>query len=251
MGMSYSSGFVFKSKGSKHWRMAIDQTDEDGATKRLVRTSSVPCGPDTVRDDGTVKQNARGKATAEQALRTWRDELVAKSSEGVWSETAFHEYAKDYVAKKERMRSVSHTTVLGYTGMLRQLNGTRLGRSPISRITADMITEFIEGMLEDGLSTTTVNKTHVFLKSVCRDKLQGAAGAPPRNPRRTAARGCSQFRSPEHLRGDNEPPGEARLVPISHGVVLLFHGEELVARDLLHSYDECFITEDFLYSWHH
>ena len=180
MGVTYSNGFVFKSKRSKHWRMAVDRVDEDGTTKRLLKTSTVPCSPDTKHDDGSVKQNARGKALAEQALRAWRDELVAKADDRVWSEAQFYEYAKEYVSKKERTKSVSHQTATGYSAILKQLNGTRLGRCRISHITADIISEFMEELLENGLSTTTANKAHVFLKSVCREAVR--RGDLPGNP---------------------------------------------------------------------
>ena len=166
MGKSYGNGFVFKTKRSAHWGMAIPWTDEMGKKGRVTKTTRVACHPDRVGPDGSVKPDNRGKTMAEQALRAWHDELVRGVEDGVGSSTPFYSYAKNYVGEKRRLMSVTAMTANGYESMLRQLLGTELGECPIRDVSPDMIRDFEAQLLEDGLSPVTVNKTHVLLERV-------------------------------------------------------------------------------------
>ena len=180
MGKSYGNGFVFKTKRSAHWGMAIPWTDEMGKKGRVTKTTRVACHPDRVGPDGSVKPDNRGKTMAEQALRAWHDELVRGVEDGVGSSMPFYSYAKNYVGEKRRLMSVTAMTANGYESMLRQLLGTELGECPIRDVSPDMIRDFEAQLLEDGLSPVTVNKTHVLLKSVCREAVRSDELA--RNP---------------------------------------------------------------------
>lgn len=172
MGRLYGTGFVFKTKRSTHWVMAIPWTDEMGKKGRLTKTTKVACHPDKVGPDGALRPDNRGKSMAEQALRAWHDELVRSVEDGVSSSTPFHSYAKNYVSEKRRLKSVTANTADGYETVLRQLLGTELGECPIRDVSPDMIRDFEAQLLEDGLSPVTVNKTHVLLKSVCREAVR-------------------------------------------------------------------------------
>lgn len=81
MKRTYGNGFVYKTKRSKHWSMAISWTDADGKRHRETKTTNVPCYPDKVGQDGTTRPDNRGKTTAEQSLRVWRDELVREAAD--------------------------------------------------------------------------------------------------------------------------------------------------------------------------
>lgn len=172
MGKTYGNGFVFKAKRSAHWCMAVPWTDEKGRKGRDTKTSRVDCYPDKVGPDGTIKPDNRGKTLAEQALRAWRDELVRDTEDGAGSSTPLYDYAKSYVGEKRRLESVSDNTAYGYELVIKQLLGTELGACPITDVSPDMIRDFEAQMLGDGLSSVTVNKMHVLLKSVCKDAVR-------------------------------------------------------------------------------
>ena len=172
MGKTYGNGFVFKAKRSTHWCMAVPWTDEDGRKGRATKASGVECHPDKVSPDGSTKIDNRGKSMAEQALRAWRDELIRNTDDGVGTSTQFYSYARNYVGEKRRLKSVSASTADGYDIILKQLLGTELGNCPIKDVCPEMIRDFEAQLLEDGLSSVTVNKTHVLLKSVCRSAVR-------------------------------------------------------------------------------
>lgn len=168
----YGKGFVYKTDKSKHWTMAIPWTDEDGQRHRLTKTSSVPCFPDKVMKSGEVRSDNRGKTTAEQALSLWRDELVRTAGECVGSAAPLYEYARDYIGEKSRLQSIADVTAHGYEAILKLIMGTELANTPLRDVTPDMIRDVEATLLQDGLSTNTVNKAHVLLKSVCREAVR-------------------------------------------------------------------------------
>jgi len=172
MAKTYGNGFVFKTKRSAHWSMAIPWTDETGRKGRATKVSSVACYPDKVNPDGTTKQDNRGKTLAEQALRVWRDELVRNTEEGVSTSTPLYSFTKSYIEEKRRLKTVNYNTAYGYEIIAKQLLGTELGSCPITDVTPDMIRDFEAQLLEDGLSSVTVNKVHVLLKSVCKEAVR-------------------------------------------------------------------------------
>lgn len=172
MARTYSNGFVFKNKRATHWMIAVPWKNETGKTGRVTKTTSVACYRDKANPDGSTSPDNRGKTTAEQALRVWRDELIREAGDDVGTLTPFHSYAKHYVGEKRRLKSVSASTADGYDIILKQLLGTELGSCPLKDVSPDMIRDFEAQLLEDGLSPVTVNKTHVLLKSVCREAVR-------------------------------------------------------------------------------
>lgn len=107
---------------SKHggkWRAVINWQGEDGRQHRLTKTTGVRCYPDRVDEaTGEVTPDNRGRASAETALRRWRDELVASEEERSRLEeascdTTFAEYAELHVMRKEPSRAVSSSSSSG------------------------------------------------------------------------------------------------------------------------------------------
>lgn len=80
MRRAYTQGFVSKHGGK--WRAVVNWQGEDGRQHRLTKTTGVRCYPDRVDEaTGEVTPDNRGRASAETALRRWRDELVASEEE--------------------------------------------------------------------------------------------------------------------------------------------------------------------------
>lgn len=115
MRRAYTQGFVSKHGGK--WRAVVNWQGEDGRQHRLTKTTGVRRYPDRVDEaTGEVTPDNRGRASAETALRRWRDELVASEEERSRLEeascdTTFAEYAELYVMRKELSRSVRPVTI--------------------------------------------------------------------------------------------------------------------------------------------
>ncbi|MBR3328491.1 MAG: hypothetical protein IKG22_14345 [Atopobiaceae bacterium] len=99
--------------------------------RRIHRSTGVRCYPDKTDADGkVVKQDNRGKGAAEDSLRKWFDELIAK--EVVEPETprydaTLYDYAKEYFD----LLHVKEGTRSGYRAALSHLIGTEAGNTKL------------------------------------------------------------------------------------------------------------------------
>lgn len=170
MRRAYTQGFVSKHGGK--WRAAVNWQGEDGRQHRLTKTTGVRCYPDRVDEEtGEVTPDNRGRASAETALRRWRDELVASEEERSCLEeascdTTFAEYAELYVMRKELSRAVRPVTIRGYRSHISKIRGTEIGDARLRDVTPKLIVAWEQGMAADGLSSTTLSHIHVFAKQV-------------------------------------------------------------------------------------
>ena len=170
MRRAYTQGFVSKHGGK--WRAVINWQGEDGKQHRLTRTTGVRCYPDKVDErTGEVTPDNRGKASAETALRQWRDELVAAEEERSRLEeascdTTFAEYAELYVMRKELSQAVRPVTIRGYRSHISKIRGTEIGDSRLRDVTPKLIVAWEQDMASEGLSSTTLSHIHVFAKQV-------------------------------------------------------------------------------------
>lgn len=76
------------------------------------------------------------------------------------------------MGEKRRLQAITARTADGYETELKRLLGTELGNCPLVDVNPQMIRDFEAALIEDGLSPVTVNKTHVLLKSVCREAVR-------------------------------------------------------------------------------
>lgn len=170
MRRAYTQGFVSKHGGK--WRAVINWQGEDGKQHRLTRTTGVRCYPDKVDErTGEVTPDNRGKASAETALRRWRDELVAAEDErsrleNASCDTTFVEYAELYVMRKELSQAVRPVTIRGYRSHISKIRGTEIGDSRLRDVTPKLIVAWEQDMAAEGLSSTTLSHIHVFAKQV-------------------------------------------------------------------------------------
>lgn len=170
MRRAYTRGFVSKHGGK--WRAVINWQGEDGRQHRLTKTTGVRCYPDRVDEKtGEVTPDNRGKASAETALRQWRDELVAAERERSRLEeascdTTFVEYAELYVMRKELSQAVRPVTIRGYRSLISKIRGTEIGDSRLCDVTPKLIVAWEQDMATEGLSGTTLSHIHVFAKQV-------------------------------------------------------------------------------------
>lgn len=171
MKRSYSQGSLEKHNG--YWRGVLSWQDEGGRQRRITKSTGVKCHPDKVdRKSGRKVPDNRGKATAEMALRQWRDSLIEVEAQRARTEEAscnstFAEYADLYIRHKEMSRTVKAVTIKGYRTYLRKLLVTEIGDTRITELTPKMITAWEQALAADQISTTTLSHIHVFAKQVC------------------------------------------------------------------------------------
>lgn len=171
MKRNYSQGSLEKHNG--YWRGVLSWQDENGKQRRITKSTGVKCHPDKIdRKSGRRVPDNRGKATAEMALREWRDGLIEAEAQRVRVEEAschstFAEYADLYIRHKEMSETVKAVTIKGYRTYLRKILGTEIGDAKISELSPKMITAWEQALAADQISATTLSHIHVFAKQVC------------------------------------------------------------------------------------
>lgn len=86
------------------------------------------------------------------------------------------EYCERYIG----FLHVKPSTMTGYRGGLRKMQGTPMGEKPLRKVTVDDIRQWEQGMREDGLSETTIGYYHALLAQVM--KSASLEGKIDRNP---------------------------------------------------------------------
>ena len=192
----YTNGSVIKRRGK--WQGQLKYRKEPGgrlyAITKMLTVDNDPNGepikayPD--KPDGT--RDNRGRATAERALRAWRDELVdaERRAEQVSEDARIAEeaerkrvtiadYVDRYIDKCEAMSSIEASTVKDYRTTAKLIRA-EFGSTAVQDLTRAMVESF-EVKLTRGealqldntdaprkpLKPATVGKVHRLLKMVC------------------------------------------------------------------------------------
>lgn len=179
----YTTGFVSKYQG--HWRLGVDEVDEDGARRRRTKLTKIPC---------SAEGNA-GRQSAMTALRIWREGLVAEAEDEAareaeaakWraSEASVYDYTADYLSR----HNCKSSTMDGYLATAASLRDTPLGAMRLQDVRSRDVEEWEQALLDRGLSTTTVAGKHACLAMVIK------YASPPVTLRRTPWASCALQRN--------------------------------------------------------
>ncbi len=120
MGKNYTTGSVRKHGGK--WQAVISYRDETGKVCKVAKSTGVDC-------DG--KSN-RGKATAEDFLRRWRDQLVRDEEKRLTlgSTSTLMEHVDSFITTREGNKKVEETTLATYRTHRARLLGSPLANNP-------------------------------------------------------------------------------------------------------------------------
>ena len=171
MKREYSKGYVTKDR--KHWRAVINWQSPDGKQHRKTKNTNIRCYPDPIdmKTGTTLRTDNRGKATAEEFLRRWRDDLVKEQERKpslIDETTRFYTYSELFLNMKEQAGSIRPVTIDNYKGFLKHLYGTELGNTTLEYLTAKKISSWLSYLKkEQGLSNTTISHLFIFYKSIC------------------------------------------------------------------------------------
>ncbi|MDY4719219.1 MAG: tyrosine-type recombinase/integrase [Collinsella sp.] len=169
-----SGGFVRKTKAGK-WQGILKYRDlemspdndllERGAWRQITKLFDIPCYP----------TNNRGKKAAEDALASWKRQLVDSEPERAREEelkrqgrltpaSTVSEFVDAYLAKQGKR--VERSTMAGYRRMAGYI-ADGIGATKVRALTPDMVERWLDG-LSKHLAPVTVNKALTVLKATLR-----------------------------------------------------------------------------------
>lgn len=178
-------------KSGKVWRGVIKYRDPEDPSKLRQMTKTLAAG-------------TKSKANAE--LAAWRAEVEAQAKAPDASLTV-PEYAERYVKALESAEAIERSTATNYRYTLLYI-ADGLSGIPLASLSPAEVQNWETGLLERGLSTSTVGKAHRLLKQVC--KHAAAIGDLPRNP-------CDLVKPPKRVQGNPnalDKAGTARALTI-------------------------------------
>lgn len=158
--MEITSAYLKKlaNRPGKPWQGNIKFRDPDnpGKYKSISKTF----------DRATVKT----KAQAMTALEAWRAQVLRETGAPDAGKTV-SEYVADYISTLEAAKSVEPSTIKGYRGTLEHINDGFPGVQ-LRDLKPQHVQTWENGLIEDGLSSSTVGKAHRLLKQVCKHAVE-------------------------------------------------------------------------------
>ena len=123
----------------------------------------------------TKVSHARTKTAATKELQAWREELEAEASMKQGAGTTVAEAVAAYIDRGRKVdgRELSKSTLLDYrfvSGYLARGNAA-VADMELSKLTPKSVRAWEDGLLDDGLSSTTCAKAHRLLHLVCQDAV--------------------------------------------------------------------------------
>lgn len=161
--MHYTNAFIRGKKAP--FRGVFKYKDTSGEWRQTVRTLK-----------------AQGIAEAKRELAELRLELEDEHEREVEVAKAtmtVDEYLETYISNLDRTRSLERSTINGYRSYAKYVSNG-LGRVRLSQLNAAQVQAWEAKLLKDGLSSVSVRKAHVLLKSACEHAVQ--TDLIPKNP---------------------------------------------------------------------
>ena len=148
-----SRGTVKKHHGK--WYAQISY-QENGETKRLYRSTGIPC----------YQGDFRGKQAALDFLADWRHDIVASRLGPALGAGEAEQTLTEYCEHFLSLHDVKRSTMDGYKAAVSHLSDTGLGETALSRVTDEDIAEWTKTLRESGLSRVTVGNYYRFLSMI-------------------------------------------------------------------------------------
>lgn len=148
----YTAAFLRKtSSKTKPWRGILKYADEDGEPRQVSKTFG---------------ETVRTKTQAQAALEAWRadmESLRAAPDAGLSTAT----YVSRYLDVLESTGSVEGSTLVAYRSVATHIRDA-FSDVPLRDLAPAQVQEWEIGLLDSGLSPSTVGKAHRLLKQVCK-----------------------------------------------------------------------------------
>lgn len=126
--------------------------------------------------------DAKGKREALKELEAWREQMEAEAQftlKGYKKAETVDEFVAQYIDTLEHSESITTSTAYGYRKHLKYI-AAQFSKTLVNDIDPDIVQAWLNGMLNDGYSTSTVKKTFNLLHATYKDAV--ARRALPYNP---------------------------------------------------------------------
>ena len=229
MGERFSAGSIQKYNGK--WRGQFKRKDGKDASRITVSHiltdkdgRPIPCNMD--EGDTTNENKAR------RAFKTWRDEYIAETLEREqaeeeerqraqdqqWTTATVYGYVSDYIdtLTKQKDDSIQPSTANTYRYIAAHIKDGFDGL-PLVQLTPKAVEKWKNGLLESGLSASTVAKAFNLLNAACAHAVR--LEELPRNPCASVKRPRGTGINPNALDGDSYARLNTALDLIGHTVL--------------------------------
>lgn len=159
----YKSAQLRTYKGS--WRGQLKYKDSDGNWRNISKVL-----------------DAKGKREAQKELEAWHAEMEREAQfelKGYSKARTVGAFVAQYIDTLEHSETITTSTAYGYRKHLKYINA-QFSKTLIGEIDPDTVQAWLNGMLNDGYSTSTVKKTFNLLHAAYKDAV--ARRAIPYNP---------------------------------------------------------------------
>lgn len=147
------------------WRGQLKYKDEQGNWKSISKVL-----------------NVKGKREAQKELEAWQAEEEAQAQfklKGYSKARTVEEFVSQYIDTLEASENITASTAYGYRKQLKYI-AAQFRETLVSEIDPDTVQAWVNGMLKDGYSASTVKKTFNLLQAAYKDAV--ARRALPYNP---------------------------------------------------------------------